>query len=398
MGGITLPSAPPGQLGALHQISPAYLRGDAVGAHMAEVRRTLQDLGLRSEIYVENLHPATIAESHPLSELPPQDPATAFIYQFATGSLAADVAHARPETLVVNYHNMTPPAYFRPWDPGIADGLALARLQLDFLGRRAALGIGVSAFNTAEMVEAGYAHTAVAPYLFNPANFGAAPDPATLDRLSSSKGGADLLFVGRLAPNKAQHDLVKVLVAYRSVFDGQAHLHLVGRPSTATYADSLRRFLDTLGLGDAVELVDKGVSAAVLSAYFTAADVLVSASEHEGFCVPLVEAMHHQLPIVAYAAAAVPETLGDAGLLLADKAPLAMAAGIHRVLTDGTLRANFAAAAAARLAELSLPRSRAKLIAALEPITGIPAPDERALGHPDPPEAMLSPISLPPAP
>jgi glycosyltransferase involved in cell wall biosynthesis len=377
MGGTASPSGPQAQLGALHQISPAYLRGDAVGAHMAEVRRTLQDLGLRSEIYVENLHPVTIAECHPLSELPPPDPETAFIYQFATGSLAADVAHARPETLVVNYHNTTPPAYFRPWDLGIAEGLALARLQLDFLGERAALGIGVSAFNTAEMVEAGYAQTAVAPYLFNPDNFGTQPDPATLDRLISSKRGAELLFVGRLAPNKAQHDLVKVLAAYRSVFDGQACLHLVGRPATATYGDSLRRFVATLGLEDAVELVDNGVSPAVLSAYFTAADVLVSASEHEGFCVPLVEAMHHRLPIVAYAAAAVPETLGDAGLVLTDKAPLTVAAAINRVLTDATLRAALAAAAATRLAELSLPRSRAKLVAALEPITGIRAPDER---------------------
>lgn len=353
---------------------------------MAEVRRTLLGLGLDSEIYVENLHPATAGESHPLADLPPPDPTTAFIYQFATGSIAADVAHARSESLVVNYHNTTPPAFFRPWDRSIADGLTWARLQLAFLGERAALGIGVSAFNASELVEAGYAATSVAPYLFNPASFGVHPDPATMERLDSGRKGAYLLFVGRLAPNKAQHDLVKVLAAYRSAYDAHARLLLVGRPATATYAVGLARFVDSAGLGDAVEMVDAGVSSEVLSAYFSAADVLVSASEHEGFCVPLVEAMHHRLPIVAYGAAAVPETIGAAGLVLADKAPLKMAAGIQRVLTDPALRAHLAAAAAARLEELSLERSRAKLVAALAPVTGIAAPQDRgpSAGGPQP--------------
>ncbi|MGH9128475.1 MAG: glycosyltransferase family 4 protein [Acidimicrobiales bacterium] len=362
---------------AVHQISPAYLRGDAVGAHMAEVRRTLQGYGLASEIYVENLHPATAGESHPLSELPPPDPDTVLMYQLAIGSVAADVAHDRPETLVVNYHNSTPSSFFRSWDRSVAGALDWARAQLGFLGERAGLGIGVSAFNAAEMVEAGYASTAVAPILFNPASLGAEPDRETMDRLAGAKSGADLLFVGRLAPNKAQHDLVKVLAAYRAVYDGHARLHLLGRPAAPAYTAALRRFVAASGLADAVEIADEGVSGEVLSAYYASADVLVSASEHEGFCVPLLEAMHHRLPVVAYAAAAVPETLGGAGLALDDKAPLTMAAAIHRVLTDDALRTALALAAAARLEELSLDRSRAKLLAALAPLTGIPAPEDR---------------------
>lgn len=360
---------------AVHQISPSFLRADAVGAHMVEVRSTLRGLGLASEIYVENLHAATRHDCHHYGELPPPDRATVLIYQMAIGSVAADVAQARPEPLVVNYHNLTPAAYFGPWDRAVADALHWARSQLEFLGERAALGIGDSAFNTAEMLEAGYASTAVVPILFNPAAHDAEPDPATLDRLHAAKGrgGADWLFVGRLAPNKAQHDLVKALAAYRRVYDPAARLHLVGRPAADTYADALRHFATDAGLLGAVEVADGGVSPEALSAYYAAADVFVSASEHEGFCVPLLEAMHHGVPIVAYAAAAVPETLGAAGLALPTKAPLGVAAAVNRVLTDTRLRATLLDAGAARLAELSLERSRARLLAALAPLTGMPA-------------------------
>ncbi|MGH9072008.1 MAG: glycosyltransferase family 4 protein [Acidimicrobiales bacterium] len=363
---------------AVHQITPAFLERDAVGAHVVEVQRTLRALGLESEIYVENLHPATAGASHLLSELPTprHDGGTVLIYQFATGSDAGEVAYDRPEPLVVNYHNLTPPEHYQRWNRGVVVGLNWARVQLKRLGERAALGIGVSEYNTAELVQAGFASTAVAPILFNPASFEGDPDPATLERLQAAKanGGSDWLFVGRLTPNKAQQDLVKALAAYREVYDPKARLHLVGRADPAAFGTAMHRFVAEAGLTDAVEIADEGVPADVLRAHFAAADVFTCASEHEGFCVPLVEAMHHQVPIVAYAAAAVPETLSGGGLALVDKAPLTMATAVHRVLSDPDLHAQLAAGAAVRLEELSLERSRAKLIAALAPLTGISGP------------------------
>ncbi|MGH9069175.1 MAG: glycosyltransferase [Acidimicrobiales bacterium] len=367
-----------GRVTAVHQLLPALLPGDAVGSHSLQLKETMLQAGLESEIYCEAVHHELDGQGRHFSELPKPDPSgsTVLVYQFAIGSVLADVAHSRPEPLVVDYHNVTPASYFRPWDAQVAGALTLARAQLDFLAARCALGIGDSSFNRDELDERGYAPTDVVPILLDLDSLGGEPDRATLDRLARAKGdgGADWLFVGRLAPNKAQQDLVKALAAYRSVYDPKARLHLVGRPATPGYADGLRRLAAGAGLVDAVELVDQGISHRSLVAYYRSADVLVSASEHEGFCVPLLEAMYHGVPVVAYGAAAVPETLGAAGLLLDDKSPVTVAAAVHRVLSDQDLRQHLVAAGQARLGAFSLDRSRARLVAALAPLTGVSGP------------------------
>ncbi|HZD64968.1 MAG TPA: glycosyltransferase, partial [Acidimicrobiales bacterium] len=301
------------------------------------------------------------------------DTGAVLIYHLATESRLADLVRARPEPLVVDYHNVTPARYFRSWDPHQADDLTLARWQLGSLADRAALGLGDSSVNVAELRAAGYAPTAVVPILFDPARLGGEPDPATLAALARAKegGGADLLFVGRLAPNKAQHDLIKVLVAYRTVYDPAARLHLVGRPAAARYATALGDLARRAGVAGAVHIVDQGVPPSALAAYYRTADVLVSCSEHEGFCVPVLEAFQHGVPVVAHAAAAVPETVGDAGILVPTKAPLAMAAAIDRVLADATLREELVAAGRARLRSFDVARSRALLASALSDLVDV---------------------------
>ena len=149
--------------------------------------------------------------------------------------------------------------------------------------------------------------------------------------------------MGKISPHKAPHDLVKMLDVLRRTDDPAARLHLVGSPLGTTYEPALRSFIEELGLGDAV-LLPGSVSGAGLEAYFRAADVFVTASDHEGFCVPLAEAMGHGVPIVAYGVTAVPETVADAGLVLPDKSPVAFAAAVGRVLRDERLHAMLAAA------------------------------------------------------
>jgi glycosyltransferase involved in cell wall biosynthesis len=126
-------------------------------------------------------------------------------------------------------------------------------------------------------------------------------------------------------------------------------------------------FADALGLADAVE-VTGSVTAGTLAAHYRAADVLVCLSEHEGFCVPLLEAMHHRLPVVAYRAAAVPETVGPAALLLDTKDGATVAAAVARVLSDDELRTGLVDAGTARLAEFDLERTRARFMDAMAPV------------------------------
>ena len=149
---------------------------------------------------------------------------------------------------------------------------------------------------------------------------------ADLARHKAATGGADLLFVGKVSPHKAPHDLVKMLAVLRRLYDPAARLHLVGSPLGETYEPALRSFIDELGLTEAVNFAGS-VSGAELEAYLQSADVFVCASDHEGFCVPLAEAMGHGVPIVAYGVTAVPETVADAGLVLPDKSPVPLRLG-----------------------------------------------------------------------
>ena len=150
---------------------------------------------------------------------------------------------------------------------------------------------------------------------------------------AKARGGADLLFVGRIVPSKGQHELVKALWAYRRLYDPAARLHLVGGSSSFAYLKALRGFIAELGLADAVRITGD-VSDAALAAYFAAADVYLSLSAHEGFGVPLVEAMAAGVPVVARRVGAVAETVGDAALVLAGTDPSYVAAAVHRVRTD----------------------------------------------------------------
>ena len=178
--------------------------------------------------------------------------------------------------------------------------------------------------------------------------------------------------MGKVSPHKAPHDLVKMLAVLRRLYDPAARLHLVGSPLGETYEPALRAFVTELGLDEAVNFAGS-VSEAELEAYLQAADVFVCASDHEGFCVPLAEAMGHGIPIVAYGVTAVPETVGDAGLLLPDKSPLHFAAAVGRVLSDDTLRRQLTAAGLARAAGFNLPDSQRRFVSLVQRAVGAPA-------------------------
>ena len=171
--------------------------------------------------------------------------------------------------------------------------------------------------------------------------------------------------MGRIAPHKSQHRLVQALAAYEHIYGAGSRLDLVGRPGSFRYADAVRRCATGLGVSEIVQMAG-GVDDVELGAFYSRADVFVSASVHEGFCVPIVEAMHYGVPVVALAAAAVPETLGGAGLLIGSADAGTVAAAVHSVLGDQVLRDRLVCAGLARAEQLSLGRSRATMRQVLE--------------------------------
>jgi glycosyltransferase involved in cell wall biosynthesis len=294
--------------------------------------------------------------------------ATWLLYQLSTGSPMARFLQARPEPRIVNYHNITPAEFFAAWEPVQELRLRTGRREMRQLAAGTALGLTGSTFNQVELDSAGYSRTAVVPVLLDPREMDAPADRRRFDRLVAAKvgGGPDLLFVGRLAPNKCQHDLLRALAVYRRLY-GPARLHLVGDATCPRYCTALEAFAAHLGLEGSVHL-HGSVSSGELAAHYQAADAFVCLSEHEGFCVPLLEAWHHRLPVVAFDAGAVAGTLDGGGVVLARKDPATVAAAVHRVVTDDGVRQGLAAAGTARLADFSVERSRKALVAAVEAV------------------------------
>lgn len=335
-------------MAAVHQFVPTF-EPSAVGTHILEVRRVCRDQGWESEIFAEHVRPVFEREARSYRDYGRGVRAgrdDVLLYHVAIGSTVADFVAARPEVLVLDHHNITPVEHFAGWEPDVVHGLAWGRRQLAQLARRTTLGIADSAFNEAELVELGYGRTAVAPIILDTTAFGRDADADALGRLATDD--TVLLFVSRVAPNKRQHDLVKALAAYRRAYDPHARLRIVGPPASARYVEALRRFVADLGLAGSVDITG-AVSDGELAAHYRTADVYLCLSEHEGFGLTVLEALHHRLPVVAYASAAVPETLGDGGLCLPVKDAATVAAAVHRVVSDAPLRAALVDAGTRRL-------------------------------------------------
>ncbi|MGH9093172.1 MAG: glycosyltransferase family 4 protein, partial [Acidimicrobiales bacterium] len=343
---MTAPAGHAAATAGVHQFVPALIPRDATGSHTLLLRQSLRDAGWRSEIYAEATHDELAGESIRVEEYAARAvPGDVLVYQFSTSSMVADLLADRPEPLVLDYHNVTHPELYGGWDPASARRSAEALEQLALLAPRAVLGLADSELNRADLVAAGCRRTAVVPVLVDLDRLVAEPDPRVAARLAAGKeaGGEDWLFVGRLVPSKAQHDLVKALWAYRRLYEPRARLHLVGPTPSGRYLAALRAFVRDLGLEGAVRITGE-VPDAALAAHFACADAYVSLSVHEGFGVPLLEAMRASVPVVALAAGAVPDTVGTAAVLLDRARPVAVAAAVHRVLADGRLRERLAAA------------------------------------------------------
>ncbi len=346
---------------------PSFVEHDAVSNHTAEAQRLLRQMGYESEIYCRIIGPGCDDKVRPLSELPEHGDGSQWVlYQCSIGSPAGDVFAAHPAPKILDYHNITPADLVERWIPPLGDESRLGRRQLATYAPIVRASFADSSYNAAELASFGFTRPGVVPVLVAGGNFDADPDPATLARLRAAKehGGSDWLFVGQVAPHKAQHDIVKAFACYRRQHDPAARLHLVGREMGSAYRDAVRSFADSIGLSGAVDLAGS-VTVGELVAYYRSADVFVCCSDHEGFCAPIIESMHRGVPVVAFASAAVPETVGRAGVLLPSKDPLVVASAVNRLLKDAALRAAAAVAGRAQAARYSLDSARAAFRAAI---------------------------------
>jgi glycosyltransferase involved in cell wall biosynthesis len=299
-----LPGAPKG----IHQLSPNLGYGDAISGEMLELRRMLLEAGFRSNIYATFVDPRVEGQAirHMMGVIPPED---GLIYHHSIGAAVTEAAidHRGPKGLI--YHNITPAEYFRPYRPEFARILRDGREDLWLLARKFKCSVGDSRFNAAELERYGFRAPGILPLVVDPIAWDQAPTQSLLERLSD--GRKNILFVGRVAPNKRQDRLVEAFSLVRAVMD--ARLILAGSaPEGDPYADHVRALVRSLELDDDVILTGH-CSTADLHAFYRSADLFWSFSEHEGFCVPIIEAMWFDIPVLAMASSAVSETLAGAG-------------------------------------------------------------------------------------
>jgi glycosyltransferase involved in cell wall biosynthesis len=349
-------------MSGVHQFVPMLHQADAVGRHTLAVRDVLRTRGIPSEIYVEMIDPATSSECELYGAYAARSqPGDILLYQFATASGLAPWLAARAETLVVNYHNITPPELYAAWDNALARHQVLARNQLAELARRATLGVAVSAFNEADLVSAGYQVTAVVPpAAVLPFPAGAAPETRAVAPPDAGAHDLRWLCVGRVAPNKVLEHAVMGLLVARAHQDPGARLTVVGRPVVPAYTRALVRFVAEMGLADGVTFAGP-LSDTELAQVFASSDALVVTSAHEGFGVPVIEAMLAGLPVVANRAGALPEVVGAGGVLVDATDPWALASAVTEAVGDAESRAARTAAARAQVAALDLGSSGDRL-------------------------------------
>ena len=302
----------------VNQWVPAAHQGDAIGDSARRVRHILRGAGHQSDLYALTIDEELRGDVLPFAaDGARQGDVT--IFHFALPSPMTEAFAGLDHGRVLQYHNITPAQFFAPYDPGLFRLASLGRRELATLVGRVELALGDSEFNREELEQLGFDRTGVMPIAVNTERITDAPRRPALEKILSD-GLVNILFVGRIAPNKRIEDHIRLAEVYKRYIDSYYRFIFVGRyDGLPRYYAQVRALIDEYQMLPDRFWFTGPVPDADLAAFYRWADVYVSLSEHEGFCVPLVEAMAANVPVLAYAAGAVPETLGGAGVLFTPK-------------------------------------------------------------------------------
>jgi glycosyltransferase involved in cell wall biosynthesis len=346
-------------LRAIHQFTPMLSAGDAVGNQVRYLRRLFRGWGFQSEIYADRVDAGSAGQALPaqgLQRAGGQD--TVVLIHHSFESCRLPLFRKLRARRVVAYHNVTPSRLFEGFEPQLAQACDAARAELRSLAPLAERAFAFSRFSAEELEAAGFDPVSVVPFAIDWASFDAPPDEARLAELGD--GCANVLFVGRLVPNKAVDDVLRVFTAFQRLYARRSRLVVAGGVSwERPYGQWLAAVRATLGPERVVWM--GRATQQELSACFATASVYLSMSRHEGFGVPLLEAMHRGVPVVAYGAAAVPETMGGAGVCTLSRDPLEVAKVLAVVAKDPGVRASVVEGQRARMTAQYPPRSEESL-------------------------------------
>jgi glycosyltransferase involved in cell wall biosynthesis len=350
--------------------------GDAIGDSARRFRDLLRGIGHESELFALTIDDGLEGDVRPFDD-PAARRGDVTVLHYALPSPMTAALASLDHGRVLHYHNVTPAAYFAPYDAGLFRLAALARHDLVTLVGHVDLALGVSEFNRQELESLGFAPTGVLPLAIDTARVTQAVRRPAIERLLDDEL-VNFLFVGRIAPNKRIEDHIFLAEHYKRYVDAYYRFIFVGRYDVVPrYYAMIRALIAEFRMLKERFIFTGPVPDEELAVYYRHAAVYISMSEHEGFCVPLVEAMATDVPILAYAAAAVPETLGGAGVQFSPK-DLEQAAELAGALVfDQDFRAGVIAGQRRRLQDFSEARTLGALTGVLESLQRGASPPPR---------------------
>jgi glycosyltransferase involved in cell wall biosynthesis len=332
----------------INQWVPAAHRSDAIGDSARRVRDLLRGMGHQSELYALTIDDDLEGDVQPFADdAARRGDLTIFHYALPSPMTAAFAAlsHGR----ILQYHNVTPAGFFAPYDPGLFRLAALGRREVATLVGSVDLALGDSDYNRQELESLGFAHTGVFPIAVDTSRVTRHVARPALEHILDD-GLVNFLFVGRIAPNKKIEDLIRLAEHYKRYVDAYYRFIFVGRYDVVPrYYSMIRALMTEYRLLNDRFIFTGPVPDEDLAVYYRHAAVYVSMSEHEGFCVPLVEAMAADVPVLAYASTAVPDTLGGAGVQFYPKDLEQAAELLGSLAFDDALRADVIAGQRRRL-------------------------------------------------
>lgn len=334
----------------IHQIVCGFQRGDAISTNALRLQKIFHAWGYESEIFcpLRHITPTLRSQAMDIGEHRSRSrPENIILYHFSIGSETVGYFKGLPDRKVLVYHNITPGYFYRSLYDERAMLLEQGRRALRELAPVPELSLADSMYNASELHEAGYRNVRVLPIILDFDHLDKRTDETVIKRYSGNV--KNILFVGRIVPNKRYEHLIEAFHAYKRFINKPARLLLVGSYiEMERYLSYLHNVVHELRLDDVIftgHMVQDR-----LVAHFRVADLFLSMSEHEGFCIPLLEAMHFSVPVMAYAAAAVPETLGGSGVLFHEKNYFKIAEMMDLMLNDQSLREHVIARQRERLA------------------------------------------------
>ncbi|MCS6771827.1 MAG: glycosyltransferase [Kiritimatiellae bacterium] len=321
---------------AIHQILNGFADGDAISNCARVLRDLARRRGAASEIFAPAAHvaPAVRGECRPLEEYQGRA-GDLVLHHYSIASPAVERFLESPASRVLVYHNITPAEFFRGFDDAVAAQLARARERLPDVVRRADACWAVSEFNAAELRASGARDPAVFPLVFDPTPLDVPDDPDV--RIRFRRRLTTFLTVGRIAPNKRLEVLIEAFNWYHKTLDPFSRLVIVGSDRSCPRYFAMLRML--AGDFDLPNVCFEGfASPRGLPTYYRCADVYVSTSDHEGYCLPLLEAMYCGVPVVAHAIGGMPEAMGGAGVLYEGLTTAELAVLLHKIANDRAVR------------------------------------------------------------